>query len=277
MPWMIPAAVAGGAGLLLLLGHKKTVGPVTPVVPPEPPGPGPFIRPHEFPNPPAGSGSAIVTPACGPNDPPGCSNGLIIHSAPSTNSPAAPQDTSPHSPHLLAGEVATIIADNIPDQSLPPTTRLWAQVINPLGDTGFVSSVDPQGRSNFTNKVPPAATPPAPAAAGIATGATPQRPQRFGYGWHHPQQNPQQRFSPPAVRMQRAGYLAQCHAPTGCWLRSAPNTNAPGQTVVPRGATVHVLSAVPGLRAFASSPGQGGWSLVRAQNQQGWVPSEWLT
>lgn len=69
---------------------------------------------------------------------------------------------------------------------------------------------------------------------------------------------------------------ALCLAPSGCRLRRAPKAVSPFDGFVARGERVALLKQVKGAKAERTSPGPGGWSLVRAGELTGWVPSEWL-
>lgn len=81
-----------------------------------------------------------------------CDTGLLVRSSPSTDSPLiAPEDGSPTSLHALRNDIVAVAQINIPDQSNPPTNRIWWEIITPMGGRGFVSAIDTYGRSNFTN------------------------------------------------------------------------------------------------------------------------------
>lgn len=69
---------------------------------------------------------------------------------------------------------------------------------------------------------------------------------------------------------------ARCVAPSGCRLRNAPKPDSGFKALVANGERVTILKHVPGAKAERRSPGLGGWALVRAGKNAGWVPSEWL-
>lgn len=71
--------------------------------------------------------------------------------------------------------------------------------------------------------------------------------------------------------------FAKCLAPSGCRLRHAPKATSPHKTVIPHGATVRLIQAIPGPKSEHRSPGPGGWSRVLYNGHlDGWIPSEWL-
>lgn len=155
----VPVALGAGA-LVLVLALAGTAGAATkPSAKPLPPPPPP-VRPRRPANPPPGSGSALVAPACEGLTGDAftrCSAGLLVHSTPDTSvaSRLAQEDTSPTSPHALTGDEVAVLEVNVADRSTPPTTRIWWKVMTPVGTVGYVSAVDPQGRSNFRNVTPP--------------------------------------------------------------------------------------------------------------------------
>jgi len=272
MPFpVVPAAVVAGVAALLLLMRGKASTPVTPPEPPLPPppppepGPQPFVRPKRPPNPPAGAGWATIQPACGPNDAVDCRYGILVHSTPDTSvaSRVGPKDSSATSPHAVTGDEVALIADGIPDQSSPPTNRLWAQVMTPMGNVGYISSVDTEGRSNLTNVSPP----------GGGGGPQADRGGREqpvvtagGFGGRYGQP----RFAPHYASRTRGPRYVRCVAPSGCWLRiPGAHPNAP-RLAVEHGAMLVLLSTAPGA------------ALVRYHDRtrnayvDGWVPSAWL-
>lgn len=172
----VPAVVAAaGVGLLLLMraGGKKTEpAPTPPPEPPPPPPSPPNVRPKRTPNPPPDAKFwGTVTPACGlPGDDADCSLGLLVHTSP--NASVATRVGPKGDPrHIYTGEGAAIIRNDVPDQSTPKTSRVWAEIVTPTDQRGFVSFTDPQNRTNFANLQP--ITPPAPSTSG------------YGYGFGH--------------------------------------------------------------------------------------------
>lgn len=69
---------------------------------------------------------------------------------------------------------------------------------------------------------------------------------------------------------------ARCASPGGCRLRVSPRPDSPFRALVANSERVTVLKQVPGQKAERNSPSPGGWSLVRAGRNVGWLPSEWL-
>ncbi len=92
--------------------------------------------------------------------------------------------------------------------------------------------------------------------------------------------------SPPAVSGEDMAFIgadedagprpARCVSPGGCRLRNAPSPDAGFKSLIANSQRVTVLKQMPGPKAERNSPGPGGWSLVRAGKNIGWVPSEWL-
>lgn len=256
MPFpFVPVALGGSVLALLLLSRKKggTGNKDTPLPPPPPPNGG-GTRPRRPPGPrPAGAGEATVAPVCGPNDTVDCRYGLLVHSTPDTDpgTRVAPPDSGPRSPHAVTGDTVWLLRNDVPDQSVPPTSRVWAQITTPLGNTGYVSYTDPAGNTNFSN-----ITAPGGGGGEIVIGpATPE--QQAVSGAYHPAYG----FRP---RHGGAQFTARCASPTGCWLRPAPNMRQRSNVVVPNGAAVRVLEA------------RGGFAHVRYGNMHGWLPSSQL-
>lgn len=286
-PFLPVGLGAGVVGLLLLTRTASAAPPTKPKLPvgPTPVRPPTPRRPHEPPNPPPGSGCATVAPYCPPGSQPGCANGLLVHSVPNSDpsTRVGPENTGPNSPHALRGEVVAVIDQNVPDQSTPATSRVWWQIMTPLGNVGYVSGIGTDGRTNFTNVTPPSA-PPTPVVqtfAGIS-GVDPRSVGRVGpipgvgdvapYSMHH-RRDPRYAYLSPG-RVPAPQITSRCAAPAGCWLRPGPNQR--GGAILPSGAAVQVLRHLPGPKTDRSSPGQGGWAHVRSGNTQGWMLSEWL-
>lgn len=261
MPFpVIPVALGGGVVGLLLLSRKKSTPNTLPPIPNNGGGGGGPVRPKVVPNPPPGSGTATATPACGPNDDPKCRLGLLVHTVPDTDKSTliGPEDSGPTSPHVVTGDPVALIETAIADQSDPPTTRQWAKVKTVTGTTGYVSYIDPQGRSNFANVVPPS-NQPAPDIAGIV-GA------RHGWGPFRPARH--RNALSPRVSGNVTSLFKQCVAPQGCYLRTMRDMNARSNVVVKPAQNVEVLGS------------SNGWTRVRLntgrQMVDGWVPSNVL-
>ena len=256
---VLPVAGAAIVALLLLASSSKaeTTPPAPP--PPEPPPPHPNNRPKRPANPPAGFiGWGIAAPACGPNDPAKCRNGLLVHSTPNSDpgTLVSPEDTSPTSLHVLTGDEPAILRNDVPDQSVPKTSRVWAQVMTPMGNVGYVSYIDTQGRKNFTGETP--ASQPAPTREEQIGGVG-------GYGW----QGYSNHRGYPIVGAAQARYV-RCVAPMGCRLVGGPLHGGSGGVIVENGAM---------LRLLTSSP--NGYALVRYHDRlqgpvDGWLPSALL-
>jgi hypothetical protein len=246
---IVKIAAAGAAVLGLVFLGTKSASAATPTpVPPEPPqpptpppGPGPFVRPKQPPNPPAGSTLALVVPACGPTDAPDCSLGLLVHTAPDTDpsTRVAPKGNAPDSLHALTGDLVAIIDDGYADQSTPPTTRKWAKIMTPMGNIGFVSSVDPQGRSNFQ---------PAPPS----TGAVRRGAGSPGYATGNP-------------------VYVRCVAPSGCTIRSYVFGHAVN-TIAENGAILQFLKS----DAASGTSYVRYYDRARRSYVDGWAPTAWL-
>lgn len=68
-----------------------------------------------------------------------------------------------------------------------------------------------------------------------------------------------------------------CIAPSGCRLRIAPAAEAQFRAIVGHGEPVSVRRTVQGNKLEATSPGRGGWALVKYKGLDGWLPLEWLS
>jgi hypothetical protein len=110
---------------------------------PAPAEPVPTIR-HHLPPLTQKLATAIVTPACDASDPPGCVNGLWLHSRPSLD----PSTNLPADVVAYAGDEVAILQTGIQGDGV-----FWWEIVTPgtgygLG-RGYAVAIDARGRSNF--------------------------------------------------------------------------------------------------------------------------------
>jgi hypothetical protein len=160
----------------------------------------------------------------------------------------SPEDISPTSKHALTGDEVALMRVDIPDESPTKTSRLWAHIMTPMGNTGFVSYIDLNGDKNFTSETKPAMDVVPVHVSGYGG------PANWGF-------SPFLRFSGNG-----ASKFVRCTAPSGCRLR----TGSPMMpSIVPSGSMLQVLNQASGQ------------TYVRYHDPlrgavDGWIDSRWL-
>lgn len=285
----LPYVLGGGAALGILLyalssKADDTEKPTRPVKPPEPQpgGGGGKRRPAVFP---PGSGEATVIP--------NTQGGIITRNEPSTRGGERTKLAPDGDPRLAYnGETVAVIETGIKEIGAPAgAPNEWWHIITPGGMNGFSRAVDGQGVRNFNlirapqgggGAVVSTTIPGAGASAqgqAAVSGFDPYAAQRAyrPFGVAYGSGDPRLRG---AQNMGTRARVMTCVAPSGAWLRPAPQ--AQGAAIVAPGTQVVVDEYLPGPKTDAASPGRGGFAKVRylapgsAQPVAGYVKSEWL-